>query len=192
MTMDAIDMGQLTALAPLYRKMRKGTHIGRLNEPVLWANLEANHGDYARIFKALGYQLGMDPRGFAWLDEEDGGDEPRLTKGVRSLAVFIAALFSHQASMGKSLHSFVGWHVDEQLLGNVLEAQRESLAGVEISSIEDMRAQMRSAFNWGFCVEVDGGWKLLPAVSRFTDSFAEAAQAAAESRGDNMDEDDEA
>src|SRR5690606_7363482 len=44
MTMDAIDMGQLTALAPLYRKMRKGTHIGRLNEPVLWANLEANHG----------------------------------------------------------------------------------------------------------------------------------------------------
>lgn len=190
MTTDAIDLGQLTALAPIYRKMRMGTHIGRLNEPALWASLEANHDDYARMFRALGYQLGMDPRGFAWLDEEreDAGDESRLTKKVRSLAVVVAALFDYQAGAGKPLSSFTSWDIDEKLLGHVLEAQRESLAGVEVSSVDDMRDQMRTATSWGFSLQVDGGWRLLPAISRFTDSFADAANVSSGGDIDHVEE----
>lgn len=193
MTPEEIDLEQLSALAPLYRKMRMGTHIGRLNEPLLWANLEANHDDYARMFRALGYQLGMDPRGFAWLDEEreDAADESRLTKKVRSLAVFIAALFDFQAGAGKSLNSFTGWRLDEQLLGRVLDSQRESLAGVEVSSVDDMRDQLRTATNWGFCLQVDGGWRLLPAISRFTDSFADAARVVTDEGVEHVEDDQE-
>ena len=193
MSSDTVDMEQLTALAPLYRKMRMGTHIGRLNEPVLWANLEANYDEYARLFRALGYQLGMDPRGFAWLDEERDAavDETRLTKGVRTLAVMIATLFDYQASVGRSLHAFIDWRIDDQLLAHVLESQREALANVEISSVDAMRDQLRTATNWGFSIQEKTHWKLLPSVSRFTDSYLDQVERLDAVNGRDADDEDD-
>lgn len=193
MTTDAVDLRHLSSLTPLYRKMRAGTHIGRLNEPDLWANLEANHEDYARLFSALGYQLGMDPRGFAWLDEEREAvaDESRLTKKVRGLALLISALLDFQANAGRSLPSFMSWEIDDQLLSQVLDTQREALAMSEMSSVDEMRSQLGTAVTWGMALNVEGHWRLLPAVARIIDKFPEAAAQIEASVGLEHEEDEE-
>lgn len=173
MSANSIDLSKLSSLDALHRKMRMGTHIGRHNEPLLWAQLESNAGDYTRLFGALGYQLTIDPRGFAWLEEDDRDDvsEDAKVKKVRRFALILLALFDYQATTGHSLEEFHLWRLDEALLGNVMEAHRDLLVQVEVGTVADMLDELRSVSAWGFTINVDDTWQLLPAVRRFSDTF---------------------
>lgn len=179
MTAQLIDLAELGALEPLHRKMRMGMHIGRHNEPTLWAQLEANADTYTRLFEALGYQLSVDPRGFAWLqdDEREEASEDQKVKKVRRFALILLALFDYQTSAGLSLEEFTLWHLDDQLLRQVLDEHRDLLAQVDVTSVQAMGDELRSVSNWGFTMATEGGWQLLPAVRRFTDTFKHLGEA---------------
>jgi hypothetical protein len=53
-------------LAELFRLFLSGKHLNRMAEPALWAELEQHEASYVGLFAALGFELRLDARGFAW------------------------------------------------------------------------------------------------------------------------------
>ena len=57
---------QMPSLAELFRLFLSGHHLNRSANPSLWAELEKNNTTYIALFAALGFDLRLDARGFAW------------------------------------------------------------------------------------------------------------------------------
>ena len=65
--MTTINLDKLTCLENLFSRLSKnGEHINRTSDALLWANLEKELPSYEALFSALGYDLRVDSRGFAW------------------------------------------------------------------------------------------------------------------------------
>ena len=64
-------LAQMPALAELFRLFLAGKHLNRMAEPGLWAELEQQEASYAGLFAALGFELRVDARGFAWFHSTD-------------------------------------------------------------------------------------------------------------------------
>lgn len=186
MTEQTINLGELTALPELFKDMIRGRHIGRLNDSALWNNLEEQADQYTRLFAALGMDLQIDPRGFAWL-ENPREDQP-MSKRVREIALVLLLIYEYQASQGHSLEEFDRWHIDHELLRRVQESNRDLLETERIPSADELATILKAAVARGFARVEDGGWRLLPAVRRFTDRF-EALAAASAIGGDDAGED---
>ena len=63
-------LSQMPALAELFRLFLSGKHLNRLAEPALWAELEQQEDSYTALFVALGFDLRLDARGFAWFNSK--------------------------------------------------------------------------------------------------------------------------
>ncbi|PLW83736.1 hypothetical protein CWI75_05170 [Kineobactrum sediminis] len=88
----------LPNLALLFRWFNRGRHLNRTAEPVLWEELERNLDDYRAIFTALGSELRLDGRGFAWFHQDDGSSN--TNKATRQLALLFMVIFDTQADAG--------------------------------------------------------------------------------------------
>ena len=64
-------LAQMPSLAELFRLFLSGYHLNRSAEPGLWAELEQNGSTYISLFAALGFDLRLDARGFAWFHNQD-------------------------------------------------------------------------------------------------------------------------
>ena len=169
---DSLDLAKLPKLAELFRFFNAGKHLNRAAEPALWAELEEQQAAYQAVFSALGYDLRLDARGFAWFHtRESSSAVNRLT---RQLALLFMVIFDHQADAGQALVHFEDWVIDPRLLDAIHEQQQELLAAEELTR-DSLTQLMERAVNYGFAISDNGAWRLLPAVHRYLEHFEELA-----------------
>ena len=153
----AVSLANMPSLAELFRLFLSGKHLNRLAEPTLWAELEKQEADYSALFAALGYELRIDARGFAWFHTTEANSN--IGKTSRQLALLFMVLFEAQANAGKPLLRFSDWLVE----------------------------LINRASSLGFAVSEPAGWRLLPAVCRYLDHFESLAGVERDEREDASD-----
>ncbi len=161
-------LGQMPALAELFRLFLTGKHLNRMAEPALWAELEQHEASYVGLFAALGFELRLDARGFAWFHNSDANSN--IGKISRQLGLLFMVIFDAQANAGKPLQRFTDWLIDSAWLAEVYKQQQDLLEaeGLNPDALEELLGR---ACNLGFAVAEPAGWRLLPAVWRYLDHF---------------------
>lgn len=171
---DSLPLHRLPHLAELFRFFNSGKYLNRLSEATLWAALEQEQAAYQSLFTALGYELRVDGRGFAWFHNEQLSSN--ISNQSRQLALLFMVIFDTQADAGKALSRFSDWAIDRALLEVVFE-QHQELLTAENLDVEGLLDLLETATRYGFARPVSGHWTLLPAVCRYLDHFeALAAQ----------------
>jgi hypothetical protein len=168
-----IELQQLPRLKELFAMLNAGRHVNRLAEPVLWAELERESFQYERVFGALGYELRIDGRGYAWFQTSDASST--VSKATRQLALLFMLIFEQQADAGQHLGRFVDWRIDRALLTGLLEKNRALLDAEGLAELEPLQQLLDTAARYGFADASHGVWRLLPAVFRYLDRFEELA-----------------
>jgi len=167
-------LAQMPALAELFRIFLSGKHLNRMAEPALWAELEKHEASYVGLFAALGFELRLDARGFAWFHSTDASSN--VGKISRQLALLFMVIFDAQANAGKALQRFTDWLIDREWLAEVHEQQKD-LLDAEGLSPDGLIELLGRASTLGFAVAEPAGWRLLPAVCRYLDHFEGLAAA---------------
>lgn len=170
-------LAQMPSLAELFRLFLSGKHLNRMAEPALWAELEQQEAGYAALFAALGFELRVDSRGFAWFHSTEGSSN--IGKISRQLALLFMVIFDAQANAGKALQRFTDWLMDREWLAEVHEQQKD-LLDAEGLSPDGMIDLLGRASTLGFVVAEPTGWRLLPAVFRYLDHLEGLAAATRE------------
>ena len=86
----AATLSQMPTLAELFRIFLSGKHLNRMAEPALWAELEKHEASYVGLFAALGFELRLDARGFAWFHSGDANRN--IGKISRQLALLFMVM----------------------------------------------------------------------------------------------------
>lgn len=175
-------LAQMPALSELFRLFLSGKHLNRMAEPALWAELEKQEAGYAGLFAALGFELRVDARGFAWFQSTDASSN--IGKISRQLALLFMVIFDAQANAGKALQRFTDWLIDQEWLAEVYEQQKD-LLDAEGLSPDGLIDLLGRASTLGFAVAEPAGWRLLPAVCRYLDHFESLAAASRDDDDDN-------
>ncbi|WP_083399032.1 condensin complex protein MksE [Oceanisphaera psychrotolerans] len=170
---DTISLQSLPRLGDLFRLFNGGRHLNRLAEPVLWAELEQQQQDYVALFEALGYQLAIDGRGFAWFQNEDLN--ATVSNQSRQLALLFMVIFDTQADAGLALNRFHEWRIDRNLLETTVEQHQELLMAEELD-VDTLLTLLDKADTFGFARRQGNHWQLLPAVCRYLDHFEALAE----------------
>lgn len=183
-----VSLAQMPALAELFRLFLSGKHLNRMAEPALWAELEKQEASYVGLFAALGFELRLDARGFAWFQSNDANSN--IGKTSRQLALLFMVIFDAQANAGKALQRFTDWLIDREWLAEVHEQQKD-LLDAEGLSPDGLIDLLGRANTLGFAAAEPAGWRLLPAVCRYLDHFEglAAAQRDDESESDANNDD---
>jgi len=163
---------QMPTLAELFRLFLSGKHLNRMAEPALLAELEKQESSYVGLFAALGFELRLDARGFAWFHSSDANSN--IGKISRQLALLFMVIFDAQANAGKALQRFTDWLIDREWLAEVHEQQKD-LLDAEGLSPDGLIDLLGRASTLGFAVAEPAGWRLLPAVCRYLDHFESLA-----------------
>ncbi|MFZ3192595.1 MAG: hypothetical protein WA154_05235 [Moraxellaceae bacterium] len=169
-----IDLQKLPQLADLFRLFNAGKHLNHLTDTMLWVALEQQHATYQQIFHALGYQLCVDPRGFAYFSTGDA--RPNVSKTSRQLALLLMLLFEQQADTGANLADFSRWRIDREWLSMLIKNNRELLEVEQMDSVEALEGILKTAVFYGFAEAETDGWRLLAAVWRYLEYFEQIAQ----------------
>ena len=93
-----IDLNQLSQLAPIFRELFKGYHVSR-RDAELYSQLSNQQDQYRALFKALGFELVCDTRGFYYFVPEQMGAQ--VNKTAQRLALFTFILVEHLADQGR-------------------------------------------------------------------------------------------
>lgn len=169
-----IDLQKLPQLAELFRLFNAGKHLNHLTDTMLWVALEQQHAAYQQIFHALGYQLCVDPRGFAYFSTGDA--RPNVSKTSRQLALLLMLLFEQQADTGANLADFSRWRIDREWLSMLIKNNRELLEVEQMDNLEALEGILKTAVFYGFAEAEKDGWRLLAAVWRYLEYFEQIAQ----------------
>ncbi|MBC7452635.1 MAG: hypothetical protein H7335_02820, partial [Massilia sp.] len=168
-----IALERLPRLKELFALLNAGRHVNRAAEPVLWAELEREATQYERIFAALGYELRIDGRGYAWFQTSEASST--VSKATRQLALLFMLIFEQQADAGCHLARFGDWRIDRTLLAALLDKNRALLDAEGLGELEPLQQLLDTAARYGFADAANGAWRLLPAVFRYLDRFEELA-----------------
>ncbi len=168
----AATLSQMPSLAELFRLFLSGKHLNRMAEPTLWAELEQHEASYVGLFAALGFELRLDARGFAWF--HSGDTSSNIGKTSRQLALLFMVIFDAQANAGKALQRFTDWLVDSTWLAEAYK-QHQDLLDAEGLTPDALLDLLGRACSLGFAVAEPTGWRLLPAVCRYLDHFESLA-----------------
>lgn len=169
-----IDLQKLPQLADLFRLFNAGKHLNHLIDTMLWVALEQQHAAYQQIFHALGYQLCVDPRGFAYFSTGDA--RPNVSKTSRQLALLLMLLFEQQADTGANLADFSRWRIDHEWLSMLIKNNHELLEVEQMDSLEALEGILKTAVFYGFAQAETDSWRLLAAVWRYLEYFEQIAQ----------------
>lgn len=169
----SVDLNKLPQLRELFNVFNSGRHLNRAAEPALWAALEREAAQYEALFGALGYDLRIDGRGYAWFHTADAS--ATVSKTTRQLALLFMLIFEQQADAGLHLGRFGDWRIDRALLDALWDRNRALLEAEGFPDAEPLRQLLEAAARYGFAEENGNGWRLLPAVCRYLDRFEELA-----------------
>jgi hypothetical protein len=182
-----IDLNQLPQTKELFKQLNSGTHINHYHDDknILWLALEKYTEQYGALFKALGFELIVDNRGFAYFKTEKSTSN--TNKLTHRLALIMLLLFEYQADMGNDLYQFEKLHIDNTLIELLWQKHRALLEAEEINNITELTDIFNSGCRVGFIKYVNNNYLLLAAVHRYLDLFIELQQADKKEK-DNKDE----
>ncbi len=163
-----IDLNELSQLAPIFRELFKGYHVSR-RDPELYAQLSNAQDAYRALFKALGFELVCDTRGFYYFVPEQMGAQ--VNKTAQRLALFTFILVEHLADQGRDpLAVLDGGSLGRDELPPLLEKYRDLFIQAEVLSQEELEEKiLRRLVQLGFTAEDNGVYRFLPPMHRFLD-----------------------
>jgi hypothetical protein len=180
-----IDLNQLPQTKELFKQLNSGTHINRHHDNKLWLALEKHTEQYGALFKALGFELIVDNRGFSYFKTEQSTSHTK--KLTHRLALMMLLLFEYQADAGSALHQFEDWRIDNALIELLWQKHHALLEAEEINALADLTDIFNSGCRVGFIKYENNNYRLLAAVHRYLDLFIELQQAD-KKETDNKDE----
>ena len=155
-------------LDELFRELSRGRHISG-NDTDLFAALEQRPDDYVAVFKALGFELVHDGRGFYYFYGSSRG----IAGNVQRLALFVYILIDHLADGGESItEALAGKAFSVASLPHLSsDRYRGYLAQVDVTSADGVTDILRVLENLGFIRQMgDGCFRFLPPVHRLVDA----------------------
>ncbi|MCY1424616.1 hypothetical protein D9M71_403700 [compost metagenome] len=163
-----IDLKELSQLAPIFRELFKGFHISR-RDPELYSQLSSQQDQYRALFRALGFELVCDTRGFYYFVPEQIGAQ--VNKTAQRLALFTFILVEHLADQGRDpLAVLDGGSLGRDELPPLLEKYRDLFLQAEVQTQEELEEKvMRRMTQLGFTAEDNGVYRFLPPIHRFLD-----------------------
>jgi hypothetical protein len=163
-----IDLSELTQLAPIFRELFKGYHVSR-RDAELYSQLGNLQDQYRALFRALGFELVCDSRGFYYFVPEQMGAQ--VNKTAQRLALFTFILVEHLADQGRDpLAVLDGGSLGRDELPPLLEKYRDLFLQAEVTSQEELEEKvMRRITQLGFASEDNGVYRFLPPMHRFID-----------------------
>ena len=174
-TNSPLNLHKMPLLSEVFSFLNSGKHLNRMADHRLWAELEREREAYETLFGALGYELRIDARGFAWFHFEDASSN--VSKTTRHLALLFMLMFEFQADLGMHLGRFTDWVIDDALLAALTEKNRLLLQAEGLADQNQLEPLLRAAVNYGFATSHGNSWRILPAVFRYLDRFEELSQA---------------
>ena len=163
-----IDLTELSLLAPIFRELLKGFHISRRG-PELYAQLSNLQDAYRTLFKALGFELVCDTRGFYYFVPEQMGAQ--VNKTAQRLALFTFIMVEHLADQGRDPLSVLdGGSLGRDELPALLEKYRDLFLQAEVQTQDELEEKiLRRLTQLGFASEDNGIYRFLPPMHRFLD-----------------------
>lgn len=163
-----IDLKEMTQLAPIFRELFKGYHLSR-SEPECYAQLSTLQDQYRALFKALGFELVCDPRGFYYFVPEQVG--PQVNKTAQRLALFTFIMVEHLADRGRDpLAVLDGGSIGRHELPALLDKYRDLFLQAEVTTQEELEEKViRRLTQLGFAEDSNGIYRFLPPMHRFLD-----------------------
>lgn len=163
-----IDLKELTQLSAIFRELFKGYHVSR-RDPELYAQLSNLQDQYRALFKALGYELVCDSRGFYYFVPEQMGAQ--VNKTAQRLALFTFILVEHLADQGRDpLAVLDGGSLGRDELPALLDKYRDLFLQAEVTTQDELEEKvMRRLTQLGFACEDNGIYRFLAPMHRFLD-----------------------
>jgi hypothetical protein len=163
-----IDLKEMTQLAPIFRELFKGYHLSR-SEPECYAQLSNMQDQYLALFKALGFELVCDPRGFYYFVPEQMGAQ--VNKTAQRLALFTFILVEHLADQGRDpLAVLDGGTLGRDELPALLDKYRDLFLQAEVTTQDELEEKIiRRLTQLGFAEDSNGVYRFLPPMHRFLD-----------------------
>ena len=162
------DLSAMTQLAPIFRELFKGYHLSR-HDAALYAQLTQLQDEYRVLFKALGFTLVCDPRGFFYFVPDQAGAQ--VNKTAQRLALFTFILIEYIADLGRDpLTVLDGGLLARDELPTLLDKYKDLLLQAEVSSVEELEEKiLRRMGQLGFVAEQNGQYRFLAPMHRFLD-----------------------
>ncbi|HBM07938.1 chromosome partitioning protein [Pseudomonas sp. Choline-3u-10] len=163
-----IDLKEMTQLAPIFRELFKGYHLSR-SEPECYAQLSSMQDQYRALFKALGFELVCDPRGFYYFVPEQMGAQ--VNKTAQRLALFTFILVEHLADQGRDpLAVLDGGTLGRDELPALLDKYRDLFLQAEVTTQDELEEKViRRLTQLGFAEDSNGIYRFLSPMHRFLD-----------------------
>lgn len=163
-----LDLSQLTQLTPIFRELFKGYHISQ-RDAELYSQLSNLQDAYRALFRAMGFELVCDSRGFYYFVPEQMGAQ--VNKTAQRLALFTFILVEHLADQGRDpLAVLDGGTLGRDELPALLDKYRDLFVQAEVQTQEDLEEKvMRRLSQLGFAQEDNGIYRFLPPMHRFLD-----------------------
>lgn len=163
-----IDLNELSQLAPIFRELFKGYHVSR-RDAELYSQLSNQQDQYRALFKALGFELVCDSRGFYYFVPEQMGAQ--VNKTAQRLALFTFIIVEHLADQGRDpLAVLDGGSLGRDELPPLLEKYRDLFLQAEVQTQDELEEKvMRRLTQLGFASEDNGIYRFLPPMHRFLD-----------------------
>ena len=163
-----IDLKEMTQLAPIFRELFKGYHLSR-SEPELYAQLSNFQDQYRTLFKALGFELVCDTRGFYYFVPDMAAAQ--VNKTAQRLALFTFILVEHLADQGRDpLAVLDGGSLGRDELPALLDKYRDLFLQAEVTTQDELEEKViRRLTQLGFAEDSNGVYRFLPPMHRFLD-----------------------
>lgn len=163
-----IDLKEMTQLAAIFRELFKGYHLSR-SEPECYAQLSTLQDQYRALFKAMGFELVCDPRGFYYFVPEQAAAQ--VNKTAQRLALFTFILVEHLADQGRDPLSVLdGGTIGRDELPALLDKYRDLFLQAEVTTHEKLEDKIiRRLTQLGFAEDSNGVYRFLPPMHRFLD-----------------------
>jgi hypothetical protein len=163
-----LDLSELTHLAPIFRELFKGFHISR-RDPELYAQLSNCQDAYRVLFRALGFELVCDTRGFYYFVPEQAAAQ--VNKTAQRLSLFTFILVEHLADQGRDPVGVLdGGSLGRDELPALLEKYRDLFGQAEVQTTEELEEKiLRRMTQLGFAHEEPGIYRFLAPMHRFLD-----------------------
>lgn len=133
-----LDLSELSQLAPIFRELFKGYHVSR-RDPELYAQLSNFQDQYRTLFKALGFELVCDTRGFYYFVPDSAIASAQVNKTAQRLALFTFIIVEHLADQGRDPIAVLdGGSLGRDELPSLLEKYRDLFIQAEVQTQEEL------------------------------------------------------
>lgn len=161
------DLENLKFVKDMFSQLSAGKHIDANINADWWDALQGEYkDDYATLFKYLGEDLQIDPRGFAYFKFEDSNQ-----KAAQQVALLFLLILDKKHSDGADLLRFTDWVLDPVFFLNLREKNKELLVQEKMNVDEVWNRVVHKAETLGFLNKEESSYKMLLACWRFIDLY---------------------